>query len=462
MLEAIFRIARLETSTYNKTSKLSAKNTAATRLSECASVIRLIVEVGVKKLRSKTVKALIDHIIQTLPTSNDSYCEPLISNYFKSLRTVLEYQPHPEHLPKDEWKNLVDFCNEAIHNMNILLNNNAPSLSIRSSNPGSFRDSPSRSGTPTPSNEHTSRASNGCSEKPVQVQLRQSAEDMVLCLFCLLSTPNAPVLDKTHASLTNLLELLASSFSNGLLQQAVFETINSIMAHIIINDICLTLQTLKYLLPLIWRLWDSKSATPKDSMLTSLIYGQAYFPRMMSPDETDDCRSHFLDLLEVFQKDYCKRPTRDQLQIEDINLPDHKLTYRSPSSIKAFRLRSGALKAEKPWALLYISASITIALCSNTVTIVNPDINDNIDHPIKRRKLNKPLDDLFKLTQSSQSPHKLFSLQVLAFIFDMHAMEPDDFQKYLDVLSPCLSDDNPSISSWAMLVLSRYLCSSYM
>lgn len=468
ILEALFRVTKIESSTYNKASKANAKKIATGRLSACAGVVKLAVEVGVKKLRFKTVKALIDHIIQTLPTSDEGYLEPLVADYFKSLRIVLEYQPHTEHLPKEEWNSVVDFCNESLHDLNFVSSQQNSKLSIRRSNAGSFSELLSRSTTPVPPSNHGHKASKPSSQHSVQIQLRSSAEDILLCLRHLASASNAPILNRADVTLSNLLELLESNSSIGRLHQAAFETINSILTHITTNDIALTLQTLRRLLVIIRRLWDSKSTTLKDCMLISLLYGQVYFPRMISSDETNDCRSDLESLLEVFQNDYCKRLERDQLQIDDLEFADKGICCEKLSSMKTFRLRLGALRAENPWNQLQITASIVVALSAD-VTIVR-EINETslnvekVDHPTKRRKLIKPLDDMLKFTQSSQNSQRLFSLQLLTFVFDMLVFDIENFQEYLDAFLSCMADDNGPIASWAMLVLTRYLlkCSLYL
>ena len=460
ILEALFRVVKIESSNYNKASKPNAKKIAAGRLSACAGVVRLAVEVGVKKLRFKTVKALVDHVTQTLPTSGEGYCEPLVIEYFRSLRIVLEYQPHTEHFPKDEWNAVLDFCNETLHDLNLVSSSRNPGLSIRNSNAGSFSDSISRSSTPVPTNNHNRETSNHSSQRNAQVQLKSSAEDILLCLRHLNFASNAPILNKAHVTLTNLIELLESNLSVGRLQQAAFEIINFIFPQITTNDISLTLQSLRRLLPVVRRLWDAKSTTLKDCMLISLLYGEVYFQRMISSDETNDCKSNLESLFEVIQNDYCKRLERDQLQLEDLDFADQGISHEKLSSIKTFRLRLSALRAENPWNQLYIAAAIAVALSAD-VAVTGESVkksfgSENFDSPAKRRRLSKPLDEVLKFTQSSQASQKLFSLQVLTFVFDVLVFDVENFGGYLEAFLPCMSDDNGSIASWAMLALTRY------
>lgn len=463
ILETLFRVTTAECSAYAKASKSVAKNQAksqanqiAGRLSACARVVRIAVELGVKKFRYKTVKAIVDHITQTVPTSDSGYCEPLAAEYFKSLRIVLEYQPHPEHLSKDEWHEVADFCNETLHDLNATSNGkNAPSLD---GNHGtdSFTICLSRSATPGTVSDNGRQASNRSTQHLVKLNLKSSVEDIVLCLKNLMSASNAPVLEKAQTTLENLCELLTLSSRPGVLLQSVFEAINSIISRIMNDNVDLTLNIIGNLLPHVRRFWETKSRSLKDHMLVSLMYGEVYFFRLVSMDETGDCKPDLHRLLQVLRQEYCKRPEREQLQLEDLDLPDHPLEADRPLSIQAFELRSGALKGEQPWFLLYISASIVLVLSAWDSARGRFLEDSTLEQPHKRRKLNSPLDDLLELTKSSEMLDRLFALQVLAFVFDKIVVDIDNLQHYIESLLSCLSDDTTNVISWALLALARY------
>lgn len=462
ILESLFRLTTTEVSTYAKASKDHLKNGAAVRLSTCAGVVRLAVEMGVKKLRFKTVKALVEHITQTLPMSNKGYCEPLLIGYFKSLRTVLEYPPHSEHLSGVEWLNVIEFCNETLHDLNDASGGSYTNMMNGSSVVTSFRSRHGRSPTPGTVADHGRKASNRGSQRAAEVNLRSIAEDLVLCIKHLVSASNAPILGHAptlghaQATLANLCGLLATLSSPGLELQTVFESINSIVARIMTDDISLMLQTMRTLLPNIRRLWDIKSPTLKDHLLISLLYGEVYFSRLVSTDETGDSTNDLSRLLQVFRQEYSKRPEREQLQLEDLDLPDHPLGSERPSSMKAFELRSAASRAEQPWTLLYISASIILVLSADDSARGKSVEANIVENPPKRRKLNKPINEILADAKSTDVQRKLFALQVLTFVFDRIVVDVESLKHYLEPLLQCLSDDNANIVSWALLVLTRY------
>jgi len=452
LLEALFCAAKVECSTYANASKPSSKTTSASRLSECASVLGLAVRVGVRKLRFKTVKALLEHISQTLPTSDGAYCKPLVADYFKALRIVLEYPPHPEHLSKEDWHDVIDFCNASIHDFNVSSSESDSSLSNGFHHHDSLNDLPSRSATPS---LHGNHLHNSNSHGSV---LRGSVEDLVFCVRYLTSVSNAPILEKASITLVALLELLEKSSNLGSTQQAAFESVNSIIARISTDDTSLVLQTLRRLVPIIRRFWQAKSAGLR-VILTSMFYGEIYLSRLLNSDEDGNFKVDLLGLVEVLRVEYCKRVERDQLQLDDVDLSDH--TFRTdrntPLSIKACELRLGANKAEQPWSLLQMSASILVAIDSNPDVNDLQNGNDDLDPPPKRQRMAGALDDVFRLTKASAGPEKLYALQVLVFIFDKHTVDIGKLEEIVHSLLSCASDDNGSIASWAIMALTWYV-----
>lgn len=412
-------------------------------------------ELNVKKFRFRTIRALVDHVTQALPLSDYGFCEPLVPDYLKSLRTVLEYQPHPENLTLDGWHEGIDFCNETLHTLNAISSEETMSFTNGNSTKLSFRESsspPVRSSSAGHGRKTTKR-----SPQPTKLVFEgQVVEDLILCLKHLVSASNAPVLDRAIATLTNLCDFLASSSIAGHVQQVALESINSFLTCIMTDDISLTLQTLKALLPSIRRLWEPKSTTLKDHMLVSLLYGEVFFPSLISSDEAGNCEADLNRLLQAFRQDYCKRPEREQLQLDELDLPDHPLSSERPLSIKAFEIRSAAAKAEQPWSILYISASIVLVLSADDNVRGKSTEKDKSENPTKRRKLNKPIDEIMELTKSSEMQEKLFALQVLTFVFDKIVVDIDILQTYLESVLSCLSDDNSTVAAWALLVLTRY------
>ena len=459
ILEAVFRVAKLEGSNIVRATKYTKPRVEA-RLLACAGVIRVTVEVALQKLRYKTVKALVEHIIQTLPTADAGYCEPLLNDYFKALATLLEYKAHPEHFLGDEWHELVDFCLETTRDL-IRPAESSDSSHINGTN-GPHRISltqnySSRSATPSIAGDHGPKSESRASQRSAAYpRLRECDRDLVLCLQHLTSVPNAPIFDRANVILTTLVELLHSYPKVSKIQQAALECINSIMSRVVAHDIELASQVMTQMLPLIRGFWEAKDAPLKDALLILLIYGEILLPRIIRLDRAGDNKAALVALVEVLRNDYSLRRDREQLQLDDLAFCDCtcSATRQMPLSTKTLGVRPGCFRAEHPWCLISTSAAIIVALEANITTHDRPMGPDAEDNKPKRQRLTRPIDDIFDLTKGSD---KLYALQMLVFVFDGVELEEGALQGRLESLLLCLSDDNSLITSWAMVVMNSYV-----
>ena len=461
VLESVFRVAKIEKSNYARASK-SVKTKVENRASACAALVRTVVEVGLRKLRYKTVRALVEHIIQTLPTADGGYCEPLIADYFRALTALLEYKAHPEHFLGEDWHELVDFCVQAACDLTRWSEPNDSALS----NGGKFlngsksvRNGHSRSATPSVVGDFGHKSSNNISQRTTDSQLKGSDDQIVLCLQHLVSVPNAPVSDRADVVLASMVEMLQSYQKASSTQQAAFECINSIMSRIIAIDIDLPLQTMKSVMPLLRRFWEPKegAAAFNDTLLAFLSYGDVLLPRMITEDQTGDCITILQALVEVLRNDYCSRRHRAQLQLDDLVLLDPSLSIsrNMPLSTKTIQIGLNGLRAESPWCLISRSAAILVALETAAIARENPVDGDEIQE-FKRQRLEHPMDDILHYIKGSLSPEKLYGLQVLLFIYDGLQLGEGTLQCHLDALLPCLSESDGSIVSWALLAINSY------
>lgn len=416
-----------------------------------------MVETGLRKLRYKTVKALLEHITQTLPTADTGYCTPLCKDYFKALVTLLEFKAHPEHFLGDEWHEIVDFCLEITRDLNrsdevadSALSNGARALQ----KPVSRRDNFSRSATPSTMGDYGRMSSFNASQPATYPQLRDSQLELANCLQHLTSVPNAPLFDRAHVIVTTVVDLLVSYPKVSSIQQVLFDCINSIMSRVIAHDTKLALQLMEKVLPLFRRFWDVKDHTIKEPLLILLSYGEILLPRLIFEDTTGDRKAVLNVLVEILRDDYCARRQREQLQLEDLTFVDPTCCISQvPLSTKILQVRMGVHKAEQPWCLVSSSATILVVLENDASTRGSLVNTDEIDYQPKRQKLTRPLDDIFSIIKGSIPTEKQYALQILVFIFDQKQFDESSLQGNLDLLLPYLSDDDGLIASWTMLVM---------
>ncbi|KAL9603048.1 MAG: hypothetical protein Q9219_001412 [cf. Caloplaca sp. 3 TL-2023] len=455
IFEALFKLAKLESSTFSRSKGDSQKSGAASRLSACANTLRSLVEIGVHKLRLKTVKALLDHVTQTLPATSGGYCEPLIPEYFRISKIILEYSAHTEHLSADEWHDLVDFFIQAIKDL--LRSSNYGTSTVPDANEGVsvLSGRLSRSVTPAVHSAPVAgRLSGNLTRRPRELQLGTPAENVILCLRCLTSASNSPVLEKAGTIVKTMLDFLSTSSHGAPVQQAAFSTMNVIISRIYTNNVSLTLQTVSGLVPIIRRLWSVKSSTFKDQMLVPLLLGELYLPQVV-PNNADDESPDLLSLVDVMRDEYCRRHEREQLQIDDLDLTGTTMAHQKerPFATSVLRLRFGAGKTESAWSLLYVSASITAIFHRRAETLDSTAKADGAEHAIKRRKVERPVDNILQQLRLSTLTEKIHATQLLCFLFDMVKFEPPILLGYIETILQCVSDKNSSLSSWAMLAI---------
>ncbi|KAL9000304.1 MAG: hypothetical protein Q9169_001021 [Polycauliona sp. 2 TL-2023] len=455
ILETLFKLVKVDSSAYSKAKGSSQKSQATSRLSACADAVRILVEVGVTKLRRKTVKALLDHITQTLPAADGAYLEPLSLQYFKTLRSILECPPHPEHLAAEEWHDLADFCLQATKDL-VHTSNDSLASSFDDDASSTFSSGRiNRSATPSiRSTSAVGRPSSHASRSQKVSQLTVPAEDVIPCLKSLVSTSNGPVLEKAQTLVETLLDFLLSSSHQDHVQQLAFETINTVLSRICTSDVALTLRSIQGLIPIIRRNWSTKSPSLREHMLVPLIVGDPYLPHLNFSD-SEDQSVDLLDLLEVMREEYCRRHDREHLQIDDLDLAEDcgRNQGVNPFGLKAFRLRSGALKAEAAWSLICATASITNMLHRRGK--YTPEFTDpaGTRRATKRRKREDPIATLFQRVKMSALPDKVHALQVLCFVLDVAQFEAVAVQAYIELFLAHSSDKSSPLCSWSMLAI---------
>lgn len=465
MFEAIFRAAMKEKTLYARQQKASLKKTIATRLSSCGSVFRLAVELGVKHIKSKTFKAVYKHIVDILPQTGEGLCEPISLDYIKALRVCLEYAPHAEHLPKEDWEVLATFCCTHVESQLGLLDKEDEDedekdsdedmdghevLPVRNSRPGLIRDASSASRISTPSSQIPG------------VRLNYNSEELLLCLQILLRTPNAPVVQNDGMTCKTVLGFLTSQGTVTRAHQAAFSALNSILEVITTNNITLSTKVAEAIVPVISKIWDSKSPAIKEQMIITLIYIQPHLRRIIRGPgrQARTLRRKLEALSEVVLGEYSARAERDQFQLDDLVFPDPCKTLdveTTPLGLPAYCLRNDAFpRTEQQWIIPYLMAMIIDTLDradSGTVSRHRADGQNSS----KRRKVSKYFDELVRSARSTVASRKICALQTLPFLVSnsRRNMDQEEFSSVVtDLLNAC-SDDNPVISSWAMLSIAR-------
>ncbi|KAF2486338.1 TOR2 phosphatidylinositol 3 and 4-kinase [Neohortaea acidophila] len=451
--EVLFGVAISEKSAFLKGKTTTTRGAAENRLSSCASALRLAVEVGVRYVRLKTVRSVLDHVSDAFTVPNGGFCEPVALDYAKCLRFLLGYQPHVEHLSKDQREKAAKFCLDCIEIARAELEDDD----------GAFPDAGFVS--TTSSRSHAKQSGNSQGSRALAKQI---VEEMVACLALLMAAPNAAPGAHASSLLTSLNTLLRSGAMAGTARQDAFAAINRILAWTRTEDVHLTRKMTSPLVRLIKQHWSAKTSFDKaltafrDEMLITLVYLRPYLFSAAHHEQDSSLRSELSGLLDVMTNEYGKRPERDQLRLEDIRLDLHGSSVATFGEISTpiFRLRCANGRAESAWTMVYMLSSVCHTLSNDDQDHALSEDSDGEDEinirPRKRQRLTEQLDEVLAASTTGTASTRVCALQILTFLAQQRPFGVKRLIKVIDNLSVSSADDTPVVSSWAMLALASF------
>ena len=439
--ETLFGVVVAEQNAHATAKTPTLKSAASNRLSSCASVLRLAVEVGVASVRLKTVKALLDHFIETIYLPGGAICEPLALEYPKAMHAVLAYPPHVAHLPKAEWERTAKFCLEHIPTAQSESQAEAASLGVNT--------------TFMSSRSSRSRLNNSVGSQPVRGPARQVAEEMVACLRLLTSAPNAPVITMASNILTSTIAFLQVNTATNPAHQNAFGTIGNVLAWTKTEDIGLTRQVTAQLVRLLRTYWGARTAGLKEMMVV-FIHLQMYVQDQCNAISNEALRLDLQGLLEAVRSEYSKRQERDQLRLDDIRFGGEISAHEYSGLIKQgiISLQCVGIRAEQSWTVLQTMAFIVSLLRTRRANNASDDEDeDDRRRARKRQRTSDELEDLLSLSSNGTIGSRTTALQTLSFVLQRSAMSASQLASILAKSLVMCSDENATIVSWSMLVV---------
>ena len=457
IFEALFKCTATERSAYLKATQ-SQKSRSTPRLTACGKALRITVTHAAKNIKAKTVKAVVDHILQTLPTATESYFAGLSLDYVKSLRLLLEYQPHVEHFRNGLWEDVLEFCLKGIAPLGSGVDEDQDSDDEAQATPGASIRTPSMSLT------RRSRVSTPQSHRTQQgPTFRKEVDDLVACVHQLVRATNAPKSEHELKIVFAMRDFLSMSDSVRVSYNEAFGAINYILSETSTASLSLTKQMTTALIPLVKDLWSRKSASLRDEMLVTLVLIKDHVTALVSDTAEAAFRIDLENLLEALQADYSKRLERDQLHMGDLVL-DCTISEHAKSRLQlpVFALRRGRTRAESLWTLLHLTATYTAALDKKKDALQGRLTSNGDNAPPKRSRMTVLLsDDILRLASSSPTPAtRLANLQYLCFLFQLRPYSAQEIQQLHEPLALCALDTNVSVGRWALLALTSLAAQS--
>lgn len=437
------------------TAKKLTKVAITTRLKECGDAVRVVVKAGAPKLKSRTVDAVVDHIIQVLPTADGGYYELLADNYFKALNALFESPANAERLKPEVWFNIVDFCLRGINEFLGDPDEEASGLPRNYAGLGTGQNSGSMS-----------RTSSRGQSRP-NTRINQNISDLFQTILQLVSAPNSPLPDRFLAIADSTMRFLQSQGSSvGQVHQTAFCILNTILRYSRTDRLMFSKSIACKTIPVVSRIWQGKSLA-KDEMLNNVrdemfIFMFSIFlhlERVVRDEKAEDIVSNLEELLDSLRADYSARSERDQLQLDDLELVGQdKTLHSSPFHLDLFQLRPHNTKAERNWALLLI-----IGILERLVSVgqdlkkaaEHDDTHDEDIHPFKRQRTTRALDRILAPLRAIDEKSRTAELQILPFVLQECQLPASELAALIGQLHQCAGDKRGNIGSWALIAIAR-------
>lgn len=398
-------------------------------------------DVFLRNLRARTVRAIIDHITDTICVPGEGLWEALSVDYTKCLASLLRYAPHNEHLGDAEWEKLIEFCLVVINTQE----GDESQLSIRSGNRSApddlldasdSRSTPVRLMTPAP-------ATRGKSASNINV-----IGEVVECVQLLTVSPSAPVQASAETILQALVEFLRTSATiAGSTQQLAFSSINAVALKVLLDQSDLVRSTTLGLVPVIRRLWPTKLMRLREELLITLMVRMVVSFDGVDGDPPETVTQSIEDLIDTLHSEYLKRPEKDLLQIDDVTLDSTPVEDSRP----VYGPRLGSSRSEHSWTVIWSIANLLKLAGKFQIHSHDNDVAD--DKSSKRRRFNYGVDDIFRDAVSATGTRRVCALQLVPFLMRERSIEQKE--DLIQRLVPSILDDNSAISSWTMVALAR-------
>ncbi|KAH2370988.1 Serine/threonine-protein kinase tel1 [Aspergillus fumigatus] len=425
IFESLFRFISVERSLYNRA---SSKGACASRLSACASVIRTAINVFLRNLRTKSIRAIVDHITEILQVPGEGLWEHLGADYLKCLTTLLRYPPHLEHLAANEWDKVLNLCLRSI---------GAPEdgdsqSSDHNGHPSTLDDFLDASSRSTPSRRTSSLA----------LREKQSGDKRIV----------AEAIVAAEKVLRGLGTFLKLSPIAGSEHQAAFNSINTVVMRVIFDQSDLVRMFLLDLILVIRHLWSTKLMGLKDELLVTILLCMIILTDATRRAPTDSLALSIENLLDTIYSEYTKRSEKDILQIDE-------LIFDRTSSTQiidlALQPRLEVPRSEHNLTVVWVMAKLMRLSEESTAQLSHPAG----ETPSKKQRLNSASDQVFRDCVMSSGNRRVCALQLIPILLQGR-LTMESKASLLQRLIPYILDDNGVIASWTMVAISSIASSA--
>lgn len=267
LLQAVFQIVVDDQKSFIK------KPTPAglKRLRDSAQVSRTIIEKATPDIPKKAFRAVLDHIVSIIVVKGELF-EPISLEYIKSLRTVLGYQPHLDHLEPKQWTHAVSLAfsvilGDPVRGYDIIedkfdddedteMTQSAAAMQSRKRKAAgpllkvSNEESGSRGGSPA--------------------SFRSAGQDIIELMGCveaLFGASAAPLMDHAEALLSKFLRFFRAFPAGTSAHLPAIGALNRLIQQLYFNNKSMISNACVHIWPTLAVLWPTKNATLKEQVV---------------------------------------------------------------------------------------------------------------------------------------------------------------------------------------------------
>lgn len=396
----------------------------------------------VDRLKKKTVKALVRHIIEALLTADGSFCEPLSLDYLKTLRALLDYNPHVEHFDKALWTEVAGFCVESVA---------APDV---------WEENLINDGVPSRTQSTPFRTQASLLWKDAKAGSIENVVELLGCLCSLVRAPNAPVSSQAKVILWRTLQFLkvCSSVTAG--HHSAIQTINSLLDYVTLNANSIISSMTLDILIVIKTLWP-RTRTEQllaDEMLICLLHLQAYLKSIKKNKHAEKYVPEMEALLRVMQSEYCshREEKRGHLELSDLGLHSVRSPRfgTNPMQLSSCHLRRCNAKSERNWTELQCISFLIDWLdsCLSNSQQHHSDVDFHLA-PSKRIRRMLKIEGLMEQMNTKSTLTRTCLVQISAFVLDHCSLDVRQSKTMLEQLLDSVSNSDAELASWSFFAI---------
>ena len=267
LLQAVFQIVVDDQKAYVK----KPMPAGLKRLKDSAQVVRVIIEKASSDIPKKAFRAVFDHIVSIVVVRGELF-EPVALEYLKSLRTVLAYQPHLDHLEPKQWTHAVSLA------FSVTLGDPIRSYDITDDKFDDDEDTEmTESATATQSRKRKAAgpllkvaADESSYRTGSPANFRSAGQDVIELMGCvevLFSASSAPLMEYGEALLSKFTRFFRTFPNETSAHLPAVIALNRLVQELYYNSKALLATACVHIWPIILAIWPTKNSTLKEQIV---------------------------------------------------------------------------------------------------------------------------------------------------------------------------------------------------